>query len=258
MEKANIVEFIDYKTSVKDAFDSIKAGDILKSQKLILIKPNLIDSLPFPITSNSECIGAIIDYIRMYTDARIIIGEGCGAPDKDTFDVFKDLGIDILAKEKNVELIDLNYAPLVKLENKNLKIFPFFYMPKIVMESFVINTPVLKKHSLAIVTLALKNMLGVAPSRYYQKGGHWKKSAFHSYMHESIVELNIYRKADLVLLDASVGMCEYHLGGAKCSPPVNKLVAGYSSVEVDKIGTKLLGLNWKDIPHIVDGEKYLL
>ena len=65
-----------------------------------------------------------------------------------------------------------------------------------------------------------------------------------------IVDLNRYRTPDLSLMDASVGMPDYHLGGAHCDPPVGKLVAGYDPLEVDRQSAELLGLRWRRIAHL--------
>ena len=45
-------------------------------------------------------------------------------------------------------------------------------------------------------------------------------------------------------------MAEYHLGGAKCSPPVNKIVVGFDAKEVDRKAAELLGFDWRDIKHL--------
>lgn len=83
------------------------------------------------------------------------------------------------------------------------------------------------------MTLSLKNMMGFPSHHHYRQGGPWRKSAFHRRMHRAIYELNLYRKPDLALIDASVGLSEYHLGGPICKPPVGKLVAGFDPVAVD-------------------------
>lgn len=160
------------------------------------------------------------------------------------------LGYKKHAKGKNIELMDLNKEKLVKLMNNQFQIFKEYYIPKIAFDYFIISVPVLKVHSFSIVTLSLKNMMGFAPPKYYQKDGFWKKSFFHSHMHKAIVEINRYRSADMIVLDATVGLAEYHLGGRECDPKVNKIVAGTDSIEVDKIGAQLLGIDWKKISHI--------
>ena len=47
-----------------------------------------------------------------------------------------------------------------------------------------------------------------------------------------------------------MGLAEFHLGGRHCSPPVKKIIAGFSPLEVDRQAAKLLGLDWKKIPHL--------
>jgi uncharacterized protein (DUF362 family) len=130
------------------------------------------------------------------------------------------------------------------------------HLPHIAMESFLISVPVLKAHSLAGVTLTMKNMMGLAPPSHYQAGRSWKKSSFHQNVQEAVADLNRYRTPDFTVLDASVGMAQAHLWGPACDPPVRTLAAGYDPVAMDAYGTGLLNKKWQDIGHIklVNGE----
>lgn len=246
----SVVNFTNYKDSIKKALDGINAKEILSKQKQILIKPNCVEAYKFPVTTHPDSVEVIIDYIRDCSNSNIIIAEGTGAMSKETDEVFEILGYKKLTKDKNIELIDLNKEKLIKLKNNNFQIFKEYYMPEIAFNSFIISVPVLKAHSISIVTLSLKNMMGFAPPKYYQKNGFWKKSFFHNYIHEALIEINHYRSADIIVLDASVGLAEFHLGGKECNPKVNKIIAGIDSLEVDKIGTELLNMDWEIIPHI--------
>jgi len=243
-------EFTNYQDSLTRCLDHIDAGRVFKRRKLIIIKPNLVNASSFPITTSADMIRALIEYIRRHSRARLVVAEGCGEANLDTYAVFEALGYTALARECGVQLIDLNIEPLTRLRNPECEVLPEIYLPRLALRGFLISVPVLKKHSLAQVTLAMKNMLGLAPPKHYQQGGCWKKSFFHSRMHRSIFELNLYRKPDLSIIDASVGMADHHLGGSSCDPPVNKIVAGYDPVNVDSYGASLLGLSWKEIPHI--------
>jgi uncharacterized protein (DUF362 family) len=150
-----------------------------------------------------------------------------------------------------VELVDLNHAPLVRLENPDCSVFPEMYLPEIAMTHYLISVPVLKAHSFSKITGTLKNMIGLAPPKHYSgRFGTWKKAVFHGKMHQSIVELNRYRTPDLSLVDATVGMPEYHLGGTHCDPPVNRLLAGFDPVTVDRRSAELLGFRWQGIGHL--------
>ncbi len=253
MKKKNFatIDFSIYEESIPHALNLIEADKILSEQTAVLIKPNLINASPFPVTTPAECCRSVIEYVRAHSKAEIVVAEGCGDVSHETGEIFDILGYNQLSKQYEIRLVDLNHEPLIRLENDQCTFFPEMYLPKIAFSHFVISLPVLKAHSLATITGTLKNMMGFAPPKYYSGGyGIWKKSLFHSNMHQSIKELNRYRSPDLSLIDASVGLADYHLGGDICSPPVNKIITGYDPVAVDREAASLLNFNWKDIPHL--------
>ena len=245
-----ICEFTSYRDSLPPLLDRIGAAAVFARQEKILLKPNLVNMSPPPITLPVAAMEALVDYIRACSEAEVIIGEGTGMANHDTHEVFRCHGYDRLAKRYAVPLVDLNEAPNRRLSDPRCEVFPEFYLPDLAMECYIVSFAVLKAHSLADVTLSMKNMLGFPSHHHYQQGGHWKKSAFHARMHRAIFELNRYRKPDLALIDASVGMAEYHLGGPTCDPPVGKLLAGCDPVAVDAAGAELLGFAWQDVEHI--------
>jgi len=245
------IEFASYEQSVAEAFDAIGAADVLRRQTAVLIKPNLVNSSPFPITTAPGCVEAIINYVRGCSSAEIVVGEGCGDKDMETDEVFQRLGYVELCRRLDVELIDLNNAPLKKLTNGQCRVFKEMWLPEIALSHYLLSVPVLKAHSFSEITGTLKNMIGLAPPKYYSgRFGSWKKAVFHGKMHESITELNLYRTPDLSLMDATVGMPDFHLGGAHCDPPVNKLLAGFDPLALDRRAAELLGFRWESIQHL--------
>ncbi len=249
--KISTREFSSYKESIAQALDEIDAGEVLAKEGKILIKPNLVNASPFPVTTPVECCEAIIEYIRACSDAEIVVAEGCGDAVLETGQIFSKLGYDELVGKHNVSLLDLNHAPLVKKHNPNCRVFPDMMLPEIAFSHYIISVPVLKAHSLATITGALKNMMGFAPPKYYSGShGTWKKAVFHNQMHQSIDDLCCYIRPDLSVVDASVGLADFHLGGNECHPPVNKIIAGFDALEVDRTSALLLGIDWRDVPHL--------
>jgi uncharacterized protein (DUF362 family) len=247
------IEFTSYRESVAEVLDAIGAAEVLRGQTAVLVKPNLINASPFPITTAPECVGAVIEYVRSCSEAEIVIGEGCGDPRLETDEVFDRLGYRDLARRHGVKLVDLNHAPLARLENKDCEVFREMYLPEIALSHYLISVPVLKAHSFSEITGTLKNMIGLAPPKHYSgRFGTWKKAVFHRRMHQSILDLNRYRTPDLSLMDATVGMPDYHLGGAHCDPPLGKLLAGFDPLPLDRRGAELLGLRWRRIGHLSD------
>lgn len=251
------IPFTDHHTSIFQALDAIGARKTLSRQKCILIKPNLVNASQPPITTPPECCAALIDYVRSCSSAEMIIAEGCGDAQRETDQVFVQLGYDRLSAKTGVPLVDLNSQPLQRLELPGSPVFSEMFLPEVALTHFLISAPVLKAHSLAGMTGSLKNMIGLAPpSHYAGSHGSWKKAAFHSRMQQAIIDLNRYRCADLTVMDASVGMAEYHLGGPECDPPVNRILAGFDPLAVDREGAGLLGLDWRDVGHLAVRESF--
>lgn len=226
--------------------------------KTILIKPNLVEILAPPITTPVDLVEQIILYLLNYiNEKRIVIGEGCGATQHDTYHAFKKLGYTELAQQRNIELIDLNTAKLRHRTNQNLSRWPEMHLPELLDDALLLSVPQLKAHSLSGVTLTMKNMMGCAPPLYYQGSGAWNKAAFHTNIQEAIYELNRYRTPDYTLLDASIGMAKAHLWGPQCSPPVQTIAASFDPVAIDSYGAKLLGRDWKMIGHITMANEIL-
>ena len=245
------IEFKSYAESVKKALDGIGAKKQLSRQKAILIKPNLVNASSHPVTTPMACCEAVIRYIRSCSTAEIVIGEGCGDSDLETDALFEIHGYSALARRYNIQLLDLNYAPLVRKANSQCRVFPEMLLPKIAFTHYIISVPVLKAHSISTITGSLKNMMGFPPPKHYSgQFGFWKKAVFHQKMQQSILDLNRYIKPDLTVMDATIGLADFHLGGNHCSPPLNRIIAGFDPFEVDRYGATLLGFDWMEISHL--------
>lgn len=245
------IEYCGWQESLEKLLDASGLIFDLAEQERVLIKPNLVENLKPPITTPVAIINALVTFLQEKLPClEIIICEGCGSLEYDTSYVFDELGYTTLARKKKVELLDLNAEESVMKKNPNCRRFPEMYLPAILFDSYLLSVPVLKAHSLAGVTLTMKNMMGVAPPKHYHQGGHWKKASFHSGIQEALFDLNRYRTPDFTLLDATVGMAEAHLWGPTCSPPKNKLAVGYDPVAIDSYGCDLLGRDWQSIGHI--------
>lgn len=258
--------FSSWQQTLPELVEKCSLGKTAASFERVIIKPNLVEILAPPITTPVELVDSLISYLLNYmASEKIIVGEGCGATSYTTHHAFKELGYVALVEKYQIQLVDLNTAALRHRSNSNCHRWPEMYLPEILDEAFLLSVPQLKAHSLAGVTLTMKNMMGCAPPDHFRGGGAWNKAAFHDRIHEAIFDLNRYRTPDFTLLDATIGMAKAHLWGPHCTPAVNTLAASYDPVAIDSYGTTLLGRNPQDIDHIVmangvlgDAENYPL
>ena len=245
MSQVAEVKFVDYESSVAKALDLIAAANRLPQEGLIIIKPNLTNSSPPPVTTPVAAVEAVYHYCKAHTKAEIVIGEGAGSGT--TPRVYAALGYTHLANKHGIELIDFNEAETVILKNNNAWQLKRFHMPRIVQDAFVISLPVLKDHSFTRTTIAMKNMFGIAPGRFYS--GSWNKSKLHSpSTDKSVVDVCSYKKPDLSVVDASVVLKGMHLAGRHEN--LGLILAGFDPVAVDTLGSKLLGHNPKKLDYL--------
>ena len=241
--------FADYATSVPKALDAIGAGELLPDDRLVIVKPNLTINRPPPVTTNVGAAEAVIDYVRAHCGAEVVIGEGCGQGE--TADLFEDCGYRELAERKGIRLIDFNTAPEARLTRDDARVLKEFFMPAVCVDAFIISLPVLKDHSMTTTTIAMKNFFGLASAPHYR--GAWNKSDLHSpSTHGCVVDICCYKKPDLCVVDAAVGLVGAHLHGEPKA--FDAILASVDPVAVDAVGSKMLGhkpekikyLKWAD------------
>ena len=116
--------FSGYAESVARCMAAAGADRLLGTARPVMLKPNLVNASPHPVTTPPALCAAVIAFVRKHTDASIVIAEGCGDAHLETGEVFARLGYDLLAHRLKVGLLDLNHADLRRLENRECRIFP--------------------------------------------------------------------------------------------------------------------------------------
>jgi uncharacterized protein (DUF362 family) len=245
MSKVVRVKFVDYDRSVTRALDLIGVASRLPDKGLIIIKPNLTCSDGPPVTTNVGAAEAVYKYCKANSKAEVAIGEGCGTGT--TEETFRANGYTRMAKKYDIRLIDFNSSEAVLARNKKALQLKELYIPEIIRQAFIISLPVLKDHSFTRTTVAMKNMFGIAPAPFYS--GSWNKSKLHSpSTHKSVVDICLYKKPDLSVVDAAVALTGMHLSGKH--KKIGLIVAGFDPVAVDAVGSRLLGHNPKRIEYL--------
>jgi uncharacterized protein (DUF362 family) len=252
MSVVSRVKFSDYEGSMAKALDLIGAEGRLPQGGLIIIKPNLTNSRGPPVTTSVKAVGAVYNYCRSRSKAEIAIGEGCG--DGKTSVIYGTHGYAKLAADNNIRLIDFNEEKSVLLRNKDAFQWKEFYIPEIVKDAFIISVPVLKDHPFTVTTAAMKNMFGIAPAPFY--GGTWNKSKLHSpSTHKSVVDVCLYKRPGLCVVDASVALAGSHLSGKRRN--LGLILASFDPVAVDAVGSELLGHNPRKIKYLTLADGFL-
>jgi uncharacterized protein (DUF362 family) len=204
----------------------------------VVIKPNLIINRPYPVTTSPKTVECIVNYFKEKAK-EIIIAEGSGMCRGGTNKAFLDLGYSELAEKSGIKLVDLNVDDYEIRKNPEALRLKEFKFPLTLKNSFLISAAVLKRHSMAKVTLSLKNMMGASIG---------KKARFHFLgLNKSIVDINLYRKPDLALIDG-IESSSRELGGEVTRYDV--MIFSENPVAADAVGANILGLDPLSVPHI--------
>jgi uncharacterized protein (DUF362 family) len=104
-----------------------------------------------------------------------------------------------------------------------------------------INIPIVKHHSQGIVTLSMKNLMGI----------NWDRRFFHQNgLQQCIADLSTVVKTDLIVMDANRILLTNGPSGPGRTRDEKTVIAGTDPVAMDAYGTTLLGRNPSDIGHI--------
>ncbi len=242
------VKFENYSESVKKVLDLIKVNELISKEKRIILKPNLTTNKKPPVTTDVRCVEEVLKYCRNNSKAEIIIAEGAGGCD--TVRCFEELGFYKLEEKYGTKVIDLNREKKVTLTRSDALKLKKFKMPEILSGAFLINIPVLKEHSNAKITGAMKNLMGlyISPAPYRLAG--WNKAKIHRLgLHECIFDLNLYKKANVNLVDASVGQVGAEIEGT--AKEFGILLASTDCVAIDVRCAEIMEKNWKEIEYLI-------
>ncbi|MCS7131982.1 MAG: DUF362 domain-containing protein, partial [Hadesarchaea archaeon] len=169
---------------------------------------------------------------------KVIVAEGSGFGD--TSEAFRDLGYEKLAERFGVRLVDLNRDDFEVLELSRAKVLKRFELPLTLKGAYLVSAAVLKRHSITRVTLSVKNMLGATVGR--------DKGRFHRLgIDESIVDVCLYSRPDLAVIDGRLGLSSELGGEAK---EFGVMIFSEDPVAADAIGARILGVEPSSVRHL--------
>jgi uncharacterized protein (DUF362 family) len=220
---------------------------IIKKNDTVIIKPNLVKpSLPNEsVTTDYRVVQEVVNIAKSCGAGKIIIAEA--TPYGNVFEAAKYneiTGVTLFNMEECSE------EECYKLRADNSLTKEDILIPKIYMDAeVVISVAKLKTHSEydAGVTLSLKNSVGVPPTRFYGIG--YKEKLHLLGLREAIVDINMIRKPDFVVIDGIVGG---EGDGPLLVRPINSNIvfAGIDPVAVDMAALTFMGFTIDDVRHV--------
>ncbi len=219
---------------------------VLRGAKVAILKPNLVAgrNAETGSTTSFALLKAVAEEIQA-CGAEAVLCETPGT-EFDREATYTILGVVQFCAEHNIRILRVDpeggTEDWVELRPAGAKKLRRFHVPRILNEACLINLPVLKSHVVSIMTLGMKNPMGILPRP--------DRRAMHTFgIDQSIVDMNLGIKPGLTIIDGSMGQDgEGPLYGDKADLQV--LVAGRNSLAVDLVSCQLVGVKPRDIPHL--------
>ncbi len=264
-----VVTHGEYRKANLDQALGLIADDVaerLRSASSVLIKPNFVSSSNQLASTHVDAVRAVIDFVRKYSSASIIVGEA-GA--HGTKSAFRNFGFENLPNEyDNVKLVDLNDDETIEIDtltgvtpqdgdSRSDRCKPVMVSKTALEIDFKISVAMLKTHDTVDLTLALKNwVVGtvITKPQIKAEGKTWfRDKEFHSGSaddtHHLLTALYAQNKPDLAVIDGFMGM---EGQGPSGGDPVKMKVAlaGIDAMAVDRTAAKLMGFDPDQIKYL--------
>jgi uncharacterized protein (DUF362 family) len=257
-------------SAVEEAIDLLGGiQHVAKDKQTVMLKPNLVFS-DAACTTKPEVVRTIAQ-LMLRAGKQVSIGEGsAGGPNFNIFGsqacrtrkreildpmqkyVFDQLGYTELARTLRVPLVNLHSGDMAQTAVSGAFVFDKLTIHRSLAETDLLcSVPMMKTHTLAGVTLGMKNLIGVYPGTVYQ--------AVRGYVHDvtsevepsgtaaAIVDMVRANKLGLVVVDGSTAM----EGDGPVGGPLVKMdviVAGTNPLAADMVAASLMGFEAREVP----------
>lgn len=254
MPKVALVKYEEPKESLKEAIDLIGGLDDLAPASKVVIKPNIViwhEGIDFPkygVLTTSRMIEDMIDLLKERGVNDITIAEGGLTRERKPktsmlLQAAEGLGLTILKDRYGIKIVDINRSSFSKVTKDNVTLS---ISNEILSADFLINIPVLKTHSQAVVSLGIKNLKGILNVNSRKLCHNIKLHHGLDYHLEKLVDMT---SPDLTIID---GIYSNERGPLETGRAhrMDRIVASKDPLSADIVGSTLLGIDPASVPHI--------
>lgn len=235
-----------YLATIRRGMGSVLGAHPITPGSRVAIKPNLT----FPeyrrgVMTNPEAVEAMIVFLKDYTDDIMVCESDSGGYNRFSMtDVFRRTGIEQFANRYGVRIVNLSHEPSRPIRIRRWLRTHEVPLPTCLLDEtdLFITMPVPKVHANAGVSISLKNQWGVIQEPA-------QRLKLHPYFNEVIYRINKALPRSISVVDGKFGLTRNGpMRGDDLE--LNWLLVGDSLFHVDGIVAKLMGIDWRTIPHL--------
>jgi len=226
---------------VRQALDLIDAAHIVAPADRIILKPNYVEPMmpETGVTTDPRVIEGVIAWLQDLGAADITVAESTWERSR-TQRAFEMVGLPEMAERRGVKLLNLYDDEHVDVTIPNALSLHKVLLPRTVLEAdCLVSLPKLKCHSMAYVTLGIKNLMGaVFP----------EKPLMHHDLDERLRDLATVLRAKLTVIDGIIGAERHENLGTPVE--TNVIIAGADPVATDAVGAQVMQIDPTRVDHL--------
>jgi uncharacterized protein (DUF362 family) len=267
----------DIERAVEAAIDLLGGIEsVAQGKERIMLKPNLVSNDP-RATTKPQVVRSLAKLMKSAGKA-VSIGEGSAAAggfnakegivyrtkNPEILEamqqyVFDELGYAELARSLDVPLINLHLGEMVDVEVPNGFAYQNITLHHSLTEiDLLCSVPMMKTHTLATVTLGMKNLIGLYPGTIYST----VRAGVHDHAADAgspgvafeILDMMRANKLGLVVIDGSTAMEGDGPSNGRLLP-MDVIIAGTNPLATDMVAASAMGFDPSEIPTFVWANK---
>jgi uncharacterized protein (DUF362 family) len=183
--------------AVRQAIAMTSGLGFISSGDTVLLKVNVNEGDPFPLSTNPEVSTAVIKLAFEHGAGRVIVADKSNPIGQPTMGSMEKAGIYQPAIDVGAEVTDLDVNGYTLVKPEGATNWPDgFRVPTLFEEvDHVINLPACKDHLMANYTLAIKNWMGVIPQS--------ERMYCHANLGDRLPEIHLGIRETYIVLDAT-------------------------------------------------------
>jgi len=223
---------------------------IPRTDGTVYVKPNAVHFTPHTHT-DPAVLEAVLAYLRDHGYSRLAVMESCTGGNFTRL-VFKVTGYDSICRRYGAEPVYLDEGPTVAID---LRDGTRAHISRRLDEEILrrganvyISLPKLKTHSMATVTLGVKNQQAF-PVDADRMGPH-----SHDTLHRRLAALYALTRPDFCIVEGLIATAHGHFPAqallGECLVPMGLLLGGKDTLSVDVVGARVLGYSLEEVEHL--------
>jgi uncharacterized protein (DUF362 family) len=234
----------DPAANVRAAIEALGGmGAFVKRGQQVAIKPNMLTARApqYAVTTNPTVVATLVKMAFEAGARDVVVFDRPTAPPRNVYEVSGIAAAVEAAGGRMKVLLDRDFERIEIPKGRLLTSWPLA-VPAFEADVFI-NVPIAKTHGLAVLTMSMKNLMGIMGST---------RGLIHQEFDQKIVDVNSLVRPHLVVLDAFRILTDHGPSGGDLRDvkQTRQVIVGTNQASVDAYGTTLFGMKPADLTYL--------